>query len=208
MVEKNDEENSLEKLKEIQGKLDYFIWEQSGKEFEIKSYKNMIRLSTSLLVEIGELANEIKTFKVWKKKKEINYEKAKEELMDVLCFFLGLSNLNEIKLKEKNFKTFPKFSYLAKNDDNYFIFNKLLNDLFFYASKLRIDETNFNKYLVKQEYNQIYKKKINILFSNNYYNFLNNFNFVAKKLDMGENEIIKMYLKKIENNYYRAKEGQ
>ena len=59
---------------------------------------NVERLKLCLLVEVGEFANEIKSFKAWRKKPEINWAKAKEELIDCLCFFLGLVGIYQIDM--------------------------------------------------------------------------------------------------------------
>jgi len=79
---------TLKKLQTEQKKLDKFII-QKNSITDVDSRKSFIRIKIALLVEIGELANELKTFKHWKKQKEINWEKAKEELIDCLHFYLS-----------------------------------------------------------------------------------------------------------------------
>jgi len=79
-------------------------------------------------VEIGEFANELKTFKIWRKKQHADGEKAQVELIDCLCFFLGLSNLHQI-----NFTSF-QYSLLDENQD----FNDLLLQFFSQTEKLFI----------------------------------------------------------------------
>ena len=74
----------LKKLQLEQKKLDNFIWENYRKRNNInddnvgKTKESFIRSKIALLVEIGELANELKTFKHWKSQKDINWAKVKE----------------------------------------------------------------------------------------------------------------------------------
>ncbi len=76
---------------EDQKKLDAVIFKNAGMaEYPLKSMK------LSLLVEIGELCNQWKGFKHWKKHKEIDKEKLLDEFADCLHFGLSLEN----KLKQ------------------------------------------------------------------------------------------------------------
>lgn len=62
----------------------------------------------ALLVEISELANEIKVFKYWSLNKEMNYEKAIFEYADCMHFMLSfciffqldLPNIGELEINE------------------------------------------------------------------------------------------------------------
>ena len=91
---------TLKNLQSEQKKLDEFIREKYLQRNDTISYDkkdSFLRVKIALLVEIGEFANELKTFKHWKKQTEINWEKAKEELIDCLHFFLSLiNNLNHL----------------------------------------------------------------------------------------------------------------
>ena len=49
-----------------------------------------------MFTEVAEFANELRTFKIWRNKEEIDWSKAKTELIDCLCFFLGLCNIYQI----------------------------------------------------------------------------------------------------------------
>ena len=49
-----------------------------------------------MFTEVAEFANELRTFKIWAKKDKADENKVKEELIDCLCFFLGLVNLYQI----------------------------------------------------------------------------------------------------------------
>ena len=87
---------TIKELQSKQNELDKLIHQQSTIKFEWISLWNVKRLKLALFTEVAEFANELKTFKVWRKKKEIDWPKAKEELIDCLCFFLGLCNIYQI----------------------------------------------------------------------------------------------------------------
>jgi dimeric dUTPase (all-alpha-NTP-PPase superfamily) len=77
----------IQKLLDMQKELDKTILDNAGiKEYPLENIK------LALLVELGELANEWKGFKHWKKHKEINREKLLEEFADCLSFALSLEN--------------------------------------------------------------------------------------------------------------------
>ena len=87
---------TFQQLKKEQAELDEFIYDQSVIRFKWVSFWNAKRLKLALFTEIAEFANELRTFKIWAKKEETNESKVKEELIDCLCFFLGLANLYQI----------------------------------------------------------------------------------------------------------------
>ena len=111
---------TLKKLQTEQKKLDEFIVRNNNITDNFKSKESFIRTKIALLVEIGELANELKTFKHWKKRKEINWEKVKEELIDCLHFYLSWVNSFQIDFADY------KFQKLAPEPD----YNQLLLALF------------------------------------------------------------------------------
>lgn len=77
----------LEKLLDMQKKLDKAILDNPGiKEYSLENIK------LALLVEVGELANEVKCFKYWEENKEINRERVLDEFADCLYFALSLEN--------------------------------------------------------------------------------------------------------------------
>ncbi|MFT8313196.1 MAG: dUTP diphosphatase [Clostridium sp.] len=77
----------LKKLLDMQKELDKTILDNAGiKEYPLENIK------LALLVELGELANEWKGFKHWKKHKDINRDKLLEEFADCLSFALSLEN--------------------------------------------------------------------------------------------------------------------
>lgn len=83
---------NLRGLLRKQEELDGIILERAGiKKYPYESMK------LALLVELGELANEVQSFKHWKQHKEINRGKVLEEFADCLHFALSLENqLNQI----------------------------------------------------------------------------------------------------------------
>ncbi|MCE8163082.1 MAG: dUTP diphosphatase [Candidatus Moeniiplasma glomeromycotorum] len=118
------------RLKKEQAELDEFIYKQSVIQFEWVSFWNAKRLKLALLTEIAEFANELRTFKIWAKKEPVNPSKVKEELIDCLCFFLGLVNLYQIDFLESA----PPFSEVE--------FNDLLLDFFAKAHSLALIENS------------------------------------------------------------------
>lgn len=63
---------------------------------------------TALDIELGELANEIKFFKYWKKNKLIDKAKVIEEACDCLHFILSLANDNDVNLQVMAYGTFTR----------------------------------------------------------------------------------------------------
>ena len=75
------------KVLEMQKKLDEVIYRNAGiTRFPIKETK------IALLVEIGELANEVQDFKYWKKHKNVDKEKVLEEWADCMHFAASIYN--------------------------------------------------------------------------------------------------------------------
>lgn len=77
----------LKKLLNMQKELDKTIFKNS----DITKYP-LEKVKLALLVELGELANEDKCFKYWKKHKEIDKERVLDEFADCLHFALSLEN--------------------------------------------------------------------------------------------------------------------
>ncbi|CAI2186351.1 393_t:CDS:10 [Funneliformis geosporum] len=84
------------------------------------------KLKLNILVEIGEFANELRSFKIWAKKAKVEENKVKEELIDCLCFFLGLVNLYQIDFLTVASIPFPKTEF---NDLGQLKKNEVMNDL-------------------------------------------------------------------------------
>lgn len=94
---------TIQELQKEQKRLDEFIVKK--RDITDSGTKNsFIRTKIALLVEIGELANELKTFKHWKSQKDINWEKAQEELIDCFHFYLSWANSLEIDFSDYSFK--------------------------------------------------------------------------------------------------------
>ncbi|CAG8851355.1 5981_t:CDS:1, partial [Racocetra persica] len=143
-------------------------------------------LKLALLVEVGEFANEIKSFKAWRKKPEIDWAKAREELIDCLGYFLGLTGIYKINMS----------SALIKNKEKGASFNELLLDFFAKTNNLYIEEN-------EQFYNfgdsEIPENK-----KNTYYDWLRIFNHISEKLQIDEQKLLDIYLAKNEINLQRA----
>lgn len=77
----------LRALLEKQKELDNMILEKAG----IKEYP-WLNMKLALLVELGELANEVQSFKHWKHNKNVNRERVLEEFADCFHFALSLEN--------------------------------------------------------------------------------------------------------------------
>lgn len=77
----------IKELLQKQKELDEVIFKNAGlKEYPLEDVK------LALLVELAELANEVKCFKYWKRHKEINRERVLDEFADCLHFALSLQN--------------------------------------------------------------------------------------------------------------------
>ena len=96
-------QKTLKKLQLEQEKLDQFIVQKKNLT-DTDSKASFIRTKIALLVEIGELANELKTFKHWKSQKEVDWEKAKEELIDCFHFYLSWANSFGIDFADYKFQ--------------------------------------------------------------------------------------------------------
>ena len=79
----------VKELLKMQKELDKLIFKNSN----IKEYP-ISKIRLALLTEVGELANEVQSFKYWKHNKNIKREKILEEWAD--CFHFALSLENEL----------------------------------------------------------------------------------------------------------------
>lgn len=95
----------MENLQMKQNRLDLFIY-QSNNIADIGEI--VFDKLTALDIELGELANEIKFFKYWKKHKLIDKSKVIEEACDCFHFILSLANDNDINLKAMTYGTFSR----------------------------------------------------------------------------------------------------
>lgn len=81
--------DKLEELLKKQKELDGFIAQKRGLKLEPKEW--IRRKCTALICEVSELLDEV-DYKWWKSPKESNDTAVKEEIIDVLHFFLGICN--------------------------------------------------------------------------------------------------------------------
>ncbi len=174
---------TLEKLLAEQNKLDEFI---KSKKISIKDDEGLLsRKKIALLVEIGEFANELKTFKHWKKSKEINWEKAKEELIDCLHFYLSFSNYFHINFidffkKKNDEKIIPLDINSPQSTDKY---NKFLLGFFTETEKMVGGDKIFDK--------------------EGFYRWLSIFEILAKGLEI--KNLYEVYMVKNRINWERQK---
>ena len=200
---------TIKELQSKQNELDKLIHQQSAIKFEWISLWNVKRLKLALFTEVAEFANELKTFKVWRNKEEIDWSKAKTELIDCLCFFLGLCNIYQIDFLDFKNEHNEKISsinnklYWGNVSDNQWKLeesgkiNQLILTFF--------SKTN-NLPLIENE-NRNQKASIKIQEKNAYYSWLQTFNEIVEKLKMDETEVLKVYLKKFDFNKERVKKG-
>ncbi|MCH5155921.1 MAG: dUTPase [Clostridiales bacterium] len=107
-------------VQKTEDKLDVLFRMQSGLDAYIREKRNLnytkgewvCKKALALMVELGEVVEEAK-YKWWKNATEIDEAKLKEEIVDVLHFFLGMcidSGMTSDELFE---------IYLKKNKENY-----------------------------------------------------------------------------------------
>ncbi|RHZ37728.1 dUTP diphosphatase [endosymbiont GvMRE of Glomus versiforme] len=176
---------SLETWRMIQDKqkeLDQRIYQQAQVDWKWRSFANAKRLKLNILIEISEFANELKTFKIWHKKGEINQTKAQVELVDCLCFFLGLWNIYQI-----DFTNYQFFFPAEKKD-----FNDLLTQFFSQSEKLTILKKT---------------RKLSKKAQQTYYDWLQIFSEITLKLQMNEKKLLDVYNKKNKINQQRVIRG-
>jgi dimeric dUTPase (all-alpha-NTP-PPase superfamily) len=138
----------------------------------------------ALLVEIGEVANELKSFKYWKKDKKIDLEKVQEELIDCLHFFLSLVNGSQINFNE----------YFSPKIENKLDTNRLLLIIFKATARL---------YWLKEEKTRKNKKDGKIY----YYYWLSNFEKLCWQINFDEKKLLEVYRRKNEINKQRQLEN-
>ena len=134
-----------------QDKLEQLVVKKSPFELKWVSIFNAERLKLALLVEVGEFANEIKSFKAWRKKPEIDWAKAQEELIDCLGYFLGLAGIYKISMS-------PALADEHQKKDS--SFNELLLDFFAKTNNLYIEENeqfyNFGNSEIQENKKNVY----------------------------------------------------
>ncbi|MDI9519580.1 MAG: dUTPase [Bacillota bacterium] len=101
----------LEKMMEIQGALNQAIKDKRNLN-DISPMEWMQKYTLAMLSEMGEMLDEV-NFKWWKNPKEIDYSALKEELVDILHFFLSMCLAAGMDAEEMY------QIYLKKNEENF-----------------------------------------------------------------------------------------
>lgn len=173
-------------LQNTQNELDKLIYQQAEVKWDWVSRINAKRQKLNILVEIGELANELKTSKIWRNKKDADWDKVKEELIDCLCFFLGLCTMFNIDLA----------GYKFNNPKRNLEVNELLLKFFSQTNYLYIPEKE-KEYKLREF--RLSTKKIQT-----YYDWLQIFNEIVNIFKIDEQELLKIYLNKNKLNQQRV----
>lgn len=117
--EQTQNEDKLDVLFRMQAGLDAYIRDNRGLNFTKGEWVQ--KKALALMVELGEVVEEAK-FKWWKNSADIDEAKLKEEIVDVLHFFLGMC-IDAGMTADELFDI-----YLKKNKQNYDRQNGLSGD--------------------------------------------------------------------------------
>ena len=114
-VDENSEEmrgmDKLDKIFFLQEKFDQDVIKNRNLQ-DIKPEEWIQKQTLAMLSELAELIAEV-NFKWWKNPKEVNYPAVKEELIDILHFFVGMCNRVGMT-SEEMFNI-----YINKNEENF-----------------------------------------------------------------------------------------
>lgn len=105
-----EQKDKLDVLFEMQAGLDRYIREKRNLNYSRGEW--VCKKALALMVELGEVVDEAK-YKWWKNPTEIDEAALKEEIVDVLHFFLGMC-IDSGMTSDELFSI-----YLAKNKENY-----------------------------------------------------------------------------------------
>lgn len=166
---------NISKLFEMQRELDEHII----KEKHLEGQNLLPNTILALQVELGELANEWRGFKHWSNDQEMRREKALEEYVDCLHFFLSIAH-------QCGYKADDLYSYEdTLEGDAVYIFN----EMFLHVGRLAfIGDERMRK----------------TMFRSVLYIF---FNFGEQKLGFSWEEVVKAYLDKNAVNHQRQMNG-
>ncbi len=103
--------DKLDAIFELQEKFDQDVIKNRNLQ-NIKPEEWIQKQTLAIVSELAELLNEV-NFKWWKNSKELNEKNTKEELVDILHFFVGMCNRIGMS-SEELFKI-----YLEKNKENF-----------------------------------------------------------------------------------------
>lgn len=101
----------LSDLLKKQEQLDNYIIK--SKNLDLKPQERLSNTILAMMVEVGEMANEIRCFKHWSNKSASSKEIILEEYIDVLHFFLSIAN--QLGFTENDIETM----YMQKNQVNF-----------------------------------------------------------------------------------------
>ena len=157
---------NLNSLFEKQKELDEYIYEKNN----VIAKEVFERKIVALLVELGELANELQFFKYWKENINIDGQRAIEEYIDVIHFAIGLAvdlGIDEHKYTETKPRDLNKLFIGITNLATVLSTSKekehaktLLNNIIALGYQLGLDEqTVIGAYNKKNEVN--YRRQIN-----------------------------------------------
>ena len=114
-VDENSEElrgmDKLDKIFYLQEKFDQDVIKNRNLQ-DIPPEQWIQKQTLAMLSELAELIAEV-NFKWWKNPKEVNYPAVKEELIDILHFFVGMCNRVGMT-SEEMFNI-----YINKNEENF-----------------------------------------------------------------------------------------
>ncbi len=100
----------LEHIFELQGRFDADLAARRGLDFDLSTWLQKEVLA--MISELAELLDEV-NFKWWKNPKEVDREAVKEELVDILHFFVSMCLKAGLSADE------VYRAYLAKNEENF-----------------------------------------------------------------------------------------
>ena len=127
---------NIKKMLEAQKELDVALFQKGGlKEYPRKQIKTAYR------VELGEVLQEWKSFKYWKKNKGIiDKNKLLEEVADCLHFALSLEgeikNYNFKEVTEEEFEDYDKYDIYNIIDECFVMYRSILGDTIALGLKL------------------------------------------------------------------------
>lgn len=140
-------------LSEQQNKLDKYIFDKNNLFYDQKIFSKKI---CAFFVELGEFANEERSFKYWSRKPASALDIQLFEYIDGLHFLLSIGNDLQFPFADYEFVPVKQEMNLI---DLYLLIYKNLGD-FVYESNLENFEQLFNNYLTISQLNNYSNKKI------------------------------------------------
>lgn len=102
--------DKLEKIFDLQNQFDLSLAERRSLDFTMEEW--LQKQTLAMMSELSELLNEI-NYKWWKNPKQVQMDAVKEELVDVLHFFVGMCLKTGMTAEE----LFER--YIEKNKENF-----------------------------------------------------------------------------------------